>query len=139
MDSWQSTDSLSQLRKAGVNALEYSVDKTPLPYKTLKSAIYEGLFECYVHPVLIRELEELVELSNGKIDHPEFSNRRALFEDKVNRGSKDTADSVAAVAAQALERGRGSFSSSLAPVEASKAVPGVSEKQPPSSKASFGF
>lgn len=109
-DGWQSVESIAQLRKSGVNAVEQSVDKDIRAYNSLKNAIYEGVVESYDHPILIRELEELLLTKTGKVDHPVYSNRRALSEDGVNKGSKDVADAVAGAVSLALDRGKGGFS-----------------------------
>lgn len=109
-DGWQSMDSIQQLRKAGVNAEELSVDKTNVPYNTLKNVIYEGVFKCYPHQTLIRELEELLVTGSGKVDHPDYSTARFVHEDKINRGSKDVADAVAGCVSLCIDRGKGGFS-----------------------------
>ncbi len=94
-DGWQSVGEIQLLKKAGIAAEVQSVDKNNEAYDTLKSLMYQGLFESYWHPTLIRELEELIVQPDGKVDHPAFSLRRSLEEDGVNKGSKDVSDSVA--------------------------------------------
>jgi|GEM_PF-2042024 len=114
-DGWQSVDSIQQLKKAGVNAEEFSVDRTSVPYTTLKNVIYEGIFETYLHSIFVREAEELIQLPNGKIDHPELSSARYLKEDKINRGSKDVTDAVCGAVAQAMDRGKSLFGFGILP------------------------
>jgi len=117
-DGWQSTDSIQQLRKSGVNAEEYSVDVTPEAYTTLKNLIYEGVFRFYYHQIAVREMEELIRVDVGKktgtvlkfrVDHPEKSAQRAKDEDKINKGSKDVADAIAGVVRLCIKYGKSSF------------------------------
>lgn len=133
-DGWQSMDSIQQLKKSGVNAEELSVDRTIHPYNTLKNVIYEGIFRCYNHPILIRELEELILTPVGKVDHPDYSTARYIKEDRVNAGSKDVADAVAGCVSLCIDRGKGSFSFGK-PVEAKPGLdqPGqpIKEKELP--------
>lgn len=105
-DGWQSVGEIQLLQKAGINAESQSVDRNNEAYDTLKSLIYRGLFECYWHNVLMRELEELVFLPDGKVDHPVYSLRRSLEEDGVNKGSKDVADAVAGCVNLCLKYGK---------------------------------
>lgn len=111
-DQFQSADSIQQLKKSGVNADEQSVDKDSRAYTTVKNLIYEGILEAYFHPILIRELEELIITNTGKVDHPQFSTARYMsqYEDKVNKGSKDVSDGAAGVCFLAIDRGKGGFS-----------------------------
>jgi len=117
-DGWQSVDSIQQLRKSGVNAEEYSVDKTPDAYVTLKNLIYEGVFRFYNHRTAIREMEELIIVDSGKktgsvlkfrVDHPEKSAQRRKHEDKSDMGSKDVADAIAGVVRLCIKYGKSSF------------------------------
>jgi len=117
-DGWQSTDSIQLLRKSGVNAEEYSVDKTPEAYTTLKNLIYEGVFRFYNHRIAIREMEELIIVDTGKktgsvlkfrVDHPDKSAQRAKHEDRINKGSKDVADAIAGVVRLCIKYGKSSF------------------------------
>jgi hypothetical protein len=81
-DSWQSKESLGLLRSAGMPSQEISVDKTSEPYRTFRSALYEGR-------VLLPELDhlriEMISLEyladKDKIDHPP-------------KGTKDASDAV---------------------------------------------
>lgn len=82
-DSFQSADTLQQLKIQGFETKVISMDRTPTPYLTLRNAINEKRLEMFEHSVLIRELVELEEdKMTGKIDHP------------IN-GSKDIADALA--------------------------------------------
>lgn len=83
-DSFQSVDTLQQLKLRGFLTATLSVDRSRTPYEGLKNAINEGRFIC----PYIEELEdELLDIEDdkttGKIDHTET-------------GSKDIADAVAA-------------------------------------------
>ena len=117
-DGWQSTDSIQLLRKSGVNAEEYSVDRTPEAYTTLKNLIYEGVFRFYNHRIAIREMEELIIVDSGKktgsvlkfrVDHPEKSAQRRKHEDKSDKGSKDVADAIAGVVHLCIKYGKSAF------------------------------
>jgi len=108
-DGWQSLDSIQQLKQAGIAAAVQSIDKTPEAHQALKGLIYQGLIECYEHPILIRELEELIVMPDGQADHPVYSLRRAAEEDGVNRGSKDVADAVAGCAYLCLQEKKSEF------------------------------
>jgi hypothetical protein len=108
-DGWQSIDSIQQLRRAGVNAQEQSVDKDLKAYDTLKRTINEGIFECYFHKTLVRELCELQLIDGKKVDHPVVSPDRALYEDNINKGSKDVADAVAGCVRLCIEHGKSEF------------------------------
>ncbi len=116
-DGWQSTDSIQQLRKAGIPADEQSVDKDPRAYITLKNCMYEGVYKGYLNPIAVRELEDLIIVNMGrkegsvhrfKVDHPEKSSRR-WEEDGRDDGSKDVADALAGATALAIEYGRSEF------------------------------
>lgn len=85
LDSYQSQDTIQQLTQRGFNAKVLSVDVTPEPYDTLKTALYEDRIRYYAYEPLLAELRKLEEHSKGrvrKIDHP-------------GGGSKDVADAVA--------------------------------------------
>jgi hypothetical protein len=90
LDSFQSADTIQQLKSQGYRAEICSVDTSPDPYDNLKTAFYEGRVSMYHYQPLISELEALQEDRRGKkrkIDHPQ-------------RGSKDVADSLAGVCFQ---------------------------------------
>lgn len=96
MDGFESTEMRQQLNKKKIATDYVSMDRTMLPYQDLYDAImeerilippYETLLavnEPDPIDVLFKELTELQETDNGKIDHPPD-------------GSKDLADSLAGV------------------------------------------
>ena len=99
-DGYQSADTLQLLKLKGFDTRLISVDKTPVPYHSLRSAIFEERFEAPYHPILERELKELRESKTG-IDHPGSGDSGG------SKGSKDLADSVAAVTYSLIEGFRG--------------------------------
>lgn len=81
-DGWQSKESLGLLRVAGINSQEISVDKTSDPYRTFRSALYEGRIILPESDKLRLEMVSLeYQSEKDKIDHPP-------------RGSKDCVDAV---------------------------------------------
>ena len=87
LDSFQSADTIQQLKSKGYRSEVLSVDLQPEPYDNLKMALYEGRVSYYPYPPLLRELETLQEDRTGrrrKIDHPV-------------KGSKDCSDALAGV------------------------------------------
>ena len=83
MDTWQSVDSLQQLKQKGYAAEHLSVDTKMDPYDNLKSAFYEDRIDIYNYPKLFKELRQLEkDEKKKKIDHPP-------------KGSKDIADALA--------------------------------------------
>lgn len=98
-DSWQSTDTLQQLRRRGLRAEVLSVDRTPVPYEFLRDALYERRVRMYPYPTLERELRCLeFDREHNKVDHPEFGEDGKM-------GSKDVADSLAGVVLSLTEGG----------------------------------
>ncbi len=86
LDSYQSADTIQQMKARGYRSDVVSVDLTAEPYDNLKMALYEGRVLMYAYPPLQKELETLQEERRGnrrKIDHP-------------SGGSKDCADALAA-------------------------------------------
>jgi len=55
----------------------------------------QGVWKTYEHPILLRELEEVID-TGKKIDHPVISQRR-FEEEGMDNGSKDCADCAAGV------------------------------------------
>ena len=102
-DRWQSLDSIQQLEAMGISAFELSVDKDEKPYLSLKELIYQGLLKGYPHPILNRELKELIKTEKGKIDHPDKSYERYETEGKDN-GSKDVSDCLAGSSIVSMEK-----------------------------------
>lgn len=85
MDSYQSAESLQQLRNQGFRAEVVSADRSMVPYELLKAALYEDRLLLYPYPPLMDELRRLEhDRKKGKVDHPAV-------------GSKDCADAVAGV------------------------------------------
>lgn len=68
-DGYQSTNLRQDLTLVGIDTELLSVDRTKLPYTTLRAAILESRLTCVNHPILRKELSELIE-SSKKIDHP---------------------------------------------------------------------
>jgi hypothetical protein len=87
-DGFQSADSIQQLQKMGIEAELISVDRTTVPYFSLRSAIYEGRMIMPKHSVLTLELEDLEVSTDSKhIDHPKKNANG-------KEGSKDISDAV---------------------------------------------
>lgn len=91
MDSFQSAESLQQLRRRGVETDLISMDKTTEPYDVLKTTLYEDRIRMHNNPIIARELRQLqrVQATRGiiprfKIDHPAD-------------GTKDLSDALAGV------------------------------------------
>jgi len=92
-DSYQSLESLTILRGEGIIAETLSVDRDPVHYQNLRTAIYEGRVRLPYNEILLKELTQLVELTAGskvKIDH-------------LPSGSKDLADAVCGAVSNALQ------------------------------------
>lgn len=85
LDSYQSVDMIQILRRNGFITGIRSMDKNPLPYDILKSALYDGRVACPDHPKLFDELISLERNDQtGKIDH-------------IPSKSKDLSDALAGV------------------------------------------
>ena len=103
-----SEDTLQLLKKAGIRAEYFSVDKTNQPYIDFRNMAYEKRWICHKHSMLFFELKNLEQnqLTN-KIDHPlqvrdiEFLSDGGIKE-VVLEGSKDLADAVAGSVAQCI-------------------------------------
>lgn len=83
-DGWQSAESIQELKRRGIMADTFSVDRDTAAHDTLKQAIYDRRINGAFPPMLLTELKKLQRISGDRVDHP------------VN-GSKDVADSVAGV------------------------------------------
>jgi hypothetical protein len=82
MDSYQSVESLQQLKLKGYQTEIISVDAHLDPYQMLKGSMYEGRVSFYDFPVLITELKNLqLDWVRKKVDHQAS-------------GSKDVADAL---------------------------------------------
>jgi hypothetical protein len=101
LDSFQSVDTIQQLKKHGLEAEVVSVDKTTEPYDVLKAAMYEDRFRMQRHTVALQEFRTLQRVpSRGgkvKIDHPKRN-------PDGTPGSKDVADAVAGVVYSLTQR-----------------------------------
>jgi hypothetical protein len=84
-DQFQSRDSMQILQQKGYTVGPQSMERTPLPYEMLKTALYDGRVSIPEHPKLLHELKTLErDAQTGKIDHA------------VN-SSNDIADALAGV------------------------------------------
>lgn len=83
LDSWQSTDTIQELRKEKFTAGVFSLDKTTRGYDITKRAMAEGRLLMSSHETAEREFRELLfDPQKTKIDHPPS-------------GSKDCSDAIA--------------------------------------------
>lgn len=93
-DGFQSTDFRQILARKGFATEYLSLDRTIMPYRTFRDALYDRRLMLPRHQTLIKELTELEYVAAGskeKVDHKP-------------RGSKDVADAVCGVAAYLLTR-----------------------------------
>lgn len=85
MDSYESGLMIQSFRKKRISSKVQSVDRSPDPYRDLKSSIIEGRLLLPKHDLLLSELRNLIrDPESGKIDHMEGF-------------SKDISDCVAGV------------------------------------------
>lgn len=68
-DSFQSRNMLQDLKIAGFNVKDLSVDKTTTAYNYLKNVIYNKHIELPQNKLLMKELKEL-QVIGSKVDHP---------------------------------------------------------------------
>lgn len=80
-DQYQSVDMLQQLKVQGIQTESVSVDRTRIPYLSLRELIYSGKILLPNSELLKKELLELLD-DSVKIDHP-------------MNGSKDGSDAIA--------------------------------------------
>lgn len=86
-DSYQSTDSLQTFKKEKIQSKEFSVDRKPGPYRTLRSILMEKRFDAYFYEPLYEELSKLEDHSLDETGHkPEI--------DHPTGGSKDVSDAL---------------------------------------------
>jgi hypothetical protein len=87
-DGWQSRDSQQQMKKAGYEVKELSVDKKAISYNYLRSTIYEVRLDMYEYEPFTDEVTKLQDKTLDKakppIDHPP-------------KGHKDVSDGVCGV------------------------------------------
>lgn len=93
-DGFQSLESLSLYRRAGIRSQRISLDTSSEPYNVFRRALYDGRIKMVRSEMLRSELSTLeYHAEKDKIDHPP-------------RGSKDVADAVAgAIYAASIYRG----------------------------------
>jgi hypothetical protein len=84
LDSYQSVDTVQQLRSRAFTTGLYSTDKTAAPYEVAKAAFYDGRVELPTDDHALKEILSLEMDSKGHIDHPKDF-------------SKDVADAIACV------------------------------------------
>lgn len=84
-DTYQSYQIRQELTKAGINAHFLSVDRTDVPYLTLKSALYKEKVQLPKNDILVTELKHL-HREGTKIDHPDVLNANG----DIGSNSKDT-------------------------------------------------
>ena len=90
-DTYQSTETIQQMKRKGVNAFIVSVDTSTNPYDALKSAVYEDRVDYYKYLPFEQEFLALeYDRRRGKIDHPVA-------------GSKDVSDAVAGVVSALMQ------------------------------------
>ncbi len=91
LDQWNSLDTIQQLTNRGYVAGECSADKKMEVYDTFLGLLKENQVDYYLHPLLIRELQELRRYpERKKYDHPKG-------------GSKDVSDAVACATFKLVE------------------------------------
>lgn len=75
-DTFQSKDTLQQLKNAGFNTVTQSLDRTPEGYIAGRTVINEGRIDMVdeTGSLLEKELSEVEQGSNGKVDHPPVEN-----------------------------------------------------------------
>lgn len=86
-DQFQSAAPLEMLASRGFNTKLLSVDRTDVPYLTLRSGVNDRRVRLFKQEQFLKEAEQLIHMSvgttgKGKVDHPA-------------EGSKDTTDAVA--------------------------------------------
>lgn len=75
-DGWGSIESRQQWKKWGMRSGLVSVDRTSLPYKHFRDALYDGRLILLDQPILIQELYDLeYNEKKDKVDHPQHSSK----------------------------------------------------------------
>lgn len=91
-DGFDSRESIQQWRKDGMPAREVSVDKTSVPYKQFRDALYDRRVALPDDPELVSEINELeYDVTKDKVDHSVI-------------GKKDLSDAVCAAFYNLCER-----------------------------------
>lgn len=88
-DQWQSANMIERLIKAGIDADNYSVDRTTEAYDTLIELLMSRRVDFYYQERFLEEMRTLRLVGGKKYDHPPG-------------GSKDTSDGVAGAVAQCV-------------------------------------
>jgi len=97
-DQFQSAVVIQDLNAAGITAELLSVDRTTIPYDTLRSNITQGTWELPDSPLLRQELKNLEMVKQGrtnklKVDHP-LGTYTCPETQRILPHSKDVADAV---------------------------------------------
>lgn len=75
-DGWGSIESRQQWKKWGMRSGLVSVDRTSVPYKHFRDALYDGRLVLLNQPVLLQELYDLeYDEKKDKVDHPQHSSK----------------------------------------------------------------
>lgn len=91
-DGFDSRESIQQWRKDGMPSKKISVDRTSVPYKQLRDAIYDGRLTLPDNDLMVQEFMELEhDTDKDKVDHP-------------ITGSKDLADAICGAFSNMLDR-----------------------------------
>ena len=91
-DNVDSRESIQAWKAGGMKSKQFSVDRTAIPYKQFRDAMYDRRIAFYDNDILLDEIVNLeYDEPKDKVDHP------------VN-GSKDCADAVCAAYSMMLER-----------------------------------
>ena len=90
LDGWQSIDTIQQFTARGISSEVLSIDRTLIPYDTLKGIIYNETIDIAKHEILEKELNQLEMIKGKKVDHP-------------RHGSKDVADALAGAVFNCVE------------------------------------
>lgn len=91
-DGFDSRESIQQWRKDGMASKKISVDRTSVPYKQFRDALYDGRIALPDNDLLLKEIVELeYDVDKDKIDHTVI-------------GSKDLSDATCGAFTSMLER-----------------------------------
>lgn len=88
-DGFQSLQIIQELTSKNINAMQYSVDRSPEAYDTLIATIFQQRFDYYYQYTFCEELKA-IQLLGNRYDHP-------------IGGSKDVSDGVAGSLAQCVK------------------------------------
>jgi len=108
-----SEDTIQLLKKAGVNADYYSVDKEIKAYMNFRNLVFEKRWIMHKHQYVHFELKNLeYDRNKQKVDHPDMVKDIELLDgggvkEYVLKGSKDMADAICGSVMQAMMAGGG--------------------------------